>query len=124
MTPLPTRNDINVFDSLDERIACDHFFGKSLEEAEQLFRELPLVYQEDLMWMGPVAFRYYVTAVIGYIKSDFATGDSDIINCYGGLLEFRLETDARANSNLGAACGQLYIHRGTFRPLRYDADEK
>jgi hypothetical protein len=41
---LPTRDDINVHDSLDERSACEHFFGKTLEGAETLFRENSLYY--------------------------------------------------------------------------------
>lgn len=36
---LPTCREINVYDSLDERSACEHFLGKTLEEAEALFRE-------------------------------------------------------------------------------------
>lgn len=58
--PLPTRQDINVHDSLDERSACEHFLGKSLLEAETLFRENSLYYQEDLMFMGASAFRFYL----------------------------------------------------------------
>src|SRR6476659_4855107 len=88
---IPTREQINVDDSLDERVACEHFLGKSVAEAEALFRDNALLYQEDLMWMGPVAFRYYVTAIIRYIQSEAASGDPDIINCFAGLLEFRLE---------------------------------
>ena len=66
---IPTSNEINVYDSLDERSACEHFQGKNLDEAELLFRENSLCYQEDLMWMGPMAFRYYVEAAIRYNKA-------------------------------------------------------
>jgi hypothetical protein len=55
----PTREEINVYDSLDERVAVERFLGKNLEEAEALFGENLCRYTEDLMWMGPVAFRYY-----------------------------------------------------------------
>ena len=72
-SPIPSRSDINVFDTLDERDACEHFLGKNIDEAEALFREDFLCYQEDLMWMGPRAFRYYVHAAINYIHSDAAT---------------------------------------------------
>lgn len=64
---LPTREEINVYDSLDERVAVEHFLGRSLEEAEALFRENRLRYFEDLMWMGPIAFRFYVIAAIRYL---------------------------------------------------------
>ena len=38
-TQLPTAEEINVFDSLDERHAVEVFLGKDLEQAEALFRE-------------------------------------------------------------------------------------
>jgi hypothetical protein len=90
---LPTREEINVHDSLDERWACDKFFGKTVEEAEGYFAENFLSAQEDLMWMGPVAFRFYVPAAIRYIESEKSKGDSDAINCFVGLLEFRVENE-------------------------------
>ncbi|WP_139215530.1 hypothetical protein [Lysobacter sp. cf310] len=52
---------------LDERVAYEHFFGKSLEEGVALFRELDHVYIEDLAWMGDVAFDFYVDAYIAYL---------------------------------------------------------
>ncbi len=60
-----------------------------------LFRENSARYQEDLMWMGPVAFRYYVEAAIRYIQSDCAANDSGMIDCFAGLLEFRLQHEAK-----------------------------
>ena len=101
---LPTRQDIIVHDSLDERLACEHFLGKSLTEAEALFRENSLYYQEDLMFMGASAFRFYVQAAISYIQSEQASGDSDIISCFASILEHRLEFEAE---ELGAVAPQL-----------------
>ena len=86
----PSAKDINVHDSLDERHACKIFLGKSIEEAEALFRENALAYHEDLMWMGPAAFRFYVAAAIRYIRTETASGDPDAVNSFAGLLEFRL----------------------------------
>lgn len=88
---LPTAKEINVRDSLDERCACEHFLGKTVEEAELLFRENALFYQEDLMFMGPVAFCYYVPAYIRYLKSEHSKDDSDAVNCFQGLLQFIFE---------------------------------
>jgi hypothetical protein len=90
---LPTASDLNVHDTLDERHACNAFLGKSVEEAEELFRENALFYQEDLMWMGPVAFRFYVESIIRYLESNMATDDADAISCFARVLEFRLEDD-------------------------------
>lgn len=90
---LPTREEINVYNSLDEYAACESFLGKTLDEAEGLFRESFFQAQEDLMWMGPVGFRFYVPAAIRYLQSEKSNGDSDAINCFVGLLEFRWENE-------------------------------
>ncbi|MDB6131662.1 MAG: hypothetical protein JWM04_2769 [Verrucomicrobiales bacterium] len=91
----PTVEDINpVPADLDGQVAVLNFHGKSLAEAEALFREASIIYQEDLMFMGVRAFRFYVQAAISYIQSDAAAGDSDMINCFGGILERRLEFEA------------------------------
>ena len=115
---LPTRQDINVHDSLDERSACEHFFGKSLQEAEALFRENSLSYQEDLMFMGPSAFRFYVQAAISYIRSEASTGDSAIASCFASLLEHRLEYEAEelrpVAEHLAGICGYIVEHYDRF----------
>jgi hypothetical protein len=92
--PIPAADEINVYNTLDERSACEHFLGKNLEEAELLFRENSPYYQEDLMWMGPAAFRYYVEAAIRYIQSDNAENDSEMIDSFAGILEFRLRNES------------------------------
>lgn len=115
---LPKRHDINVHDSLDERRACEHFLGTSLSEAEALFRENSLCYQEDLMFMGVSAFRFYVQAAVNYIESEAAAGDSDIINCFAGILEIRLERDTDelrpVAELLASSCGYILEHYDRF----------
>ena len=115
---LPTRQDINVHDSLDERTACEHFLGKSLTEAEALFREASITYQEDLMFMGASAFRYYVQAVVSYIQSEAAAGDSAIISCFASILEHRLEYEAEelrpVAERLVSICGYILEHYDRF----------
>src|SRR4051794_16209879 len=81
---LPTQAEINVYDSLDERCACSHFLGKTLEDAQALFASNALAYQEDLMFMGPIAFRYYLEAAIRYIE---ATRDDVMVSALAGVLE-------------------------------------
>lgn len=115
---LPSRNEINVHDSLDERSACEHFLGKTIEQAEELFRENSLYYQEDLMWMGSVAFRYYIQAAINYIQSEASTGDSDLVSNLASLLEFRLENEASelkpVAQKLAALFDYILSHRQRF----------
>src|SRR5260221_12216404 len=115
---LPSAKEINPHDDLDGRVACKNFLGKSLDEAEALFRENSTHYQEGLMWMGPIAFRFYVPALIHYIKSEAATGDSDIISCFAGLVEFRLEHEAAEllpiAEQLASVCDYIIQHYGRF----------
>jgi hypothetical protein len=90
-TRLPSAEEINVFDSLDERTAVEHFLGKDLEQAEALFREDLLCYWEDLMWMGPIAFRFYVSAAINYLLSEEAENDAYAASSFCSLIGFRLD---------------------------------
>ena len=78
---LPNRQEINPHDDLDGRVACEHFFGKSLEEAEAMFRASPIYYQSDLMWMGAAAFRFYLPAVVRFVRHE--TSDiSDFVRAF------------------------------------------
>lgn len=90
---IPTESDINVYNSLDEISARDHFLNKTLEEAEQLFRENGAFYQEDLMWMGPRAFPYYLQAATNYLKSEHAAGDDHMVDCLYEIVMFRFEQE-------------------------------
>jgi hypothetical protein len=101
---LPTAKEIDPYGGLDGQVACKNFLGKSLDEAETLFRENSLYYQEGLMWMGPAAFRFYVQAAIRYIRSEAATGDHAIASCMAMILEFRLEHES---AELVPIAGQL-----------------
>lgn len=115
---LPTAKEINPYDDLDGQVACKNFLGKTLDEVEAMFRENSTYYQEGLMWMRPIAFRFYVPALIHYIQSEAAVGDSDIINCFAGLLEFRLEHEAAEllpiAEQLASVCGYIIQHYSRF----------
>lgn len=86
---LPKKDEINVYNSLDEISACEHFFNKTLEQAEALFRENSAYYQEDLMWMGPRAFQFYLQSAINYLESDDSAGDSHLIDSLYEIVVFR-----------------------------------
>jgi hypothetical protein len=88
---IPTIEDINCFGSLDEETAVEHFLGKNLIEAEELFRENSNCYIEDLMWMAGPGFCYYVQAAVAYIKSEAAFGDFEAILFFEGAIAFQLK---------------------------------
>lgn len=90
---LPAESEINVHGSLDERTAVEHFLGKSVAEAELLFRENSAYYQEDLMWMGPRAFSYYIPAAVRYLESEDARGDAQLVSALYDIISFRADTD-------------------------------
>jgi hypothetical protein len=115
---LPTRQEINPLnDDLDGQAACEHFLGKSLDEAEAMFREKDLYYQEDLMWMGASAFRFYVPAALQYVRR--STDDvSEFVSWLASTLEFRLKYDADeltpVASQLAEFCRYVIEHWSRF----------
>lgn len=64
-------------DNLDAEWAFKQFAGKSLQDAEIMFRENALYYQEDLISMPAVAFNCYAPVFAKYILSEHAESDSD-----------------------------------------------
>ncbi len=92
MVTLPTAEELNPYDDLDGRVACRHFLGKSLAEAEALFRENEIYYQEDLMWMGSQAFCFYVQAAMNHVRRE-PTKPAAFLAGLTSTLEFRIETD-------------------------------
>ena len=93
---LPTAKEISPtygtdHEDWDAAYARKNFQGKTLTEAELLFRDNALHYQEDLMHMGPDGFRYYVPAFTRYLESPDAVDDSDAVNCFASLIAYRLD---------------------------------
>lgn len=88
---IPTRRDINIHDSLDERVAERNFFGKDLQQAEAMIRGRLDVYAEDLMWMGPAAFCFYVEAAAVYLLDPTATVDDDELDSFCCAAAFQAE---------------------------------
>jgi hypothetical protein len=64
---LPTRDDFGG--GLDAASAWEDFGGKSLEEAYEHFCAVPESRQEDFMWMGERAFRFYYPVIDRYLCS-------------------------------------------------------
>lgn len=80
----------------DERHAVKMFLGKTPEQAEAMFRQNFLSYQEDLTYMRAPAFRFYVVPAIKYLLSEDANGDSDAASTFCYVLESRLADDPEA----------------------------
>jgi hypothetical protein len=108
---------------LDERHALKMFLGKTPEQAEELFRQNFLFYQEDLTNMRTPAFRFYVLPAMKYLLSDAASGDPDAVSTFCFVIESRLKNDAEGIEPIRAvvfdAIKQII---GSF--TRYDCDQE
>ncbi|WP_309398289.1 hypothetical protein [Cerasicoccus maritimus] len=111
------RNDI----ALDEERAMEHFYGRSLERAEELFAENAHIYKEDLMWMPVKPFQFYIMAFINYLKSERSQNDSGAASAFISLIDFKLENESRFLIEVWEAVSDAlsYIRE---RQCWYDAD--
>lgn len=119
---LPTAEDFVVYGSVDERSACQNFLGKSVEEAAAMFARSP-VFAEDLMWMGPRAFVYYVVAATRYLASDAALGDDDFASWIHAVIRFRAKNCelSRDVTGLSRAADLTHAVLGRFDSVARDA---
>lgn len=68
-TELPTYEEfVQSPDALDAKYAWKHFGGLTLDQAAARFEEDPLVYCEDLMFMGWKAFVFYFPVVDQFLR--------------------------------------------------------
>ena len=111
---LPTEKEIKVYGSLDEICASQHFLGKSLQDAEALLRENSINYMGDYMWMGSKAFVFYAPSLIRYLLSEASRDDSDAVNSFAGIMEFRLEYYPESitpiAAELAGVCDSIIAH--------------
>lgn len=119
--PLPGPGDFDPTGGfLDAEFAMAIFLGKSLEEAEELFRENFLARQEDLMFMGTAAFCFYVQSAIRYILGETSRGDDTVLVGFPGAVTFQLENgtgaieDRSLLGHLGDATEYVLSHWDKF----------
>jgi len=76
---LPTERDFDPWHgNLDAQSAWRNFGGLTLDETHAKFRENPLYYQEDFMFMGGTAFEYYFSVVEDHLRGESSSeGDDD-----------------------------------------------
>jgi hypothetical protein len=83
-------------ENLDEKLAAEHFLGKTVSEAEDLFQENAIHYAGDLMWMGDKAFACYFPAFSRFLESSHADGDADVLNSLASIIAFRVEYESQS----------------------------
>ncbi len=91
---LPTRVEV-AYGHPDGSDAIEHFYGKTLAEAQEIFAEasdigISLDYTQDFYSMNPVGFRFYIRAAIRHCLSERADGDPELINGLEGAIDWWL----------------------------------
>jgi hypothetical protein len=77
-THFPTEHDFGPWGgNLDAQSAWSHFGGLTLDQARERFRENPLYYQEDFMFMGGGAFAFYFPVIDDYLRGAPENNEGD-----------------------------------------------
>jgi hypothetical protein len=98
MLSIPTEADWGDYRSdLDQEWAHGKFAGKSNDEMQQYFREIPIEAAEDLRFMPEIPFRYYM---LGFRDCLMSGGfepcrAADAASCFLHLVVEKLETQPR-----------------------------
>ena len=90
---VPTAAELNPSADPKGGAAEQHFLGKTVDEAVKQFEDDSKGSAEDLMWMGPRAFVYYLPAAIQYLQSDAAVMDFRAPTLVRLAIEHQLDED-------------------------------
>jgi len=96
--------------NLDVPAAYEHFAGKSRKAAVDLFLDNSLLYQEDILFMPAVCFRYYVHAYIDYLLSEQSAGDRDAASCFLSIVEVRQDDISDGDDQLKQRIRDMLKH--------------
>lgn len=116
---LPTEKDFDPWNGfLDAQSAWKQFGGLDLEQAYQKFCENPLNYQEDFMFMGPKAFKFYFPVVARYLREcpfpdEYGDSQAWIL---GRAMSSQLEesTDDELQNAIGDLCHYVRTHLSQY----------
>jgi len=97
MLSIPTEADWGDYRSdLDQEWAHGKFAGKSNDEMQQYFREMPIEAASDLRFMPEIPFRYYMLGFRDRVMSGgLEPYDSDAASCFLHLVVEKLESRPR-----------------------------
>jgi hypothetical protein len=118
---LPTLEEINIHDSLDERFAAQMFLGKSIAEVSAMFRTHSIQCAEALADMGPKARVFYLPAYLQYLASEDSRGDTDAASGLTRIAHEIMETgwDSREiRDQLLAALERIHSEFARYAPDR------
>jgi len=104
-------------ESLDERLAREHFLGKTRAEAKALIKSNFLYYAEDLAWMPSDLFSVYIHSVIDLAEEEFAEfheESADTLCCIVSMLESRHILNGNKKDEPLEAIGELLCKSKEF----------
>lgn len=124
---LPTEKDFDPWNGcLDAQHAWKQFGGLELEQAYEKFCENPLNYQEDFMFMGPKAFKFYFPVVVCYLQAcpfpeEYGDSQAWIL---GKAMKTQLERrkDDDLLRPIGELCQHVRTHLSQYAELAADQD--
>jgi hypothetical protein len=93
---LPTERDFDPWNgNLDAQSAWKNFGGLTLDEAHIRFRENPIYFQEDFMFMGGKAFAYYFPVIESWLQDvpDADSCDDNQASILAHCLKMQFEGD-------------------------------
>ncbi len=84
---VPNKEDWGDYEKdLDANYAFKVFFGRTISEVVPLFGVNPLERTNELRFMRPIPFRYYILAFRDYLLSKESRDDADAASCYLSLI--------------------------------------
>ena len=121
---IPTRSDWGDIDEndLDAQWALKQFLGKTFADAEAMFAENALYYQEDLQSMSAAPLNFYAPALAKYLNSDRSHGDSDGASSFLHTLIWILKTRPEIFTSDVKGILIRTAKRIANRQVLYDAD--
>ena len=102
MSLLPTQPDFDPSGgNLDAEEAWKNFGGLTVKQATAKFLESPQRYQEDFMFMGPVAFAFYFPVIDHYLRGVRADPEDWVEYCAAIIGSgVKMQVDRLADKNL------------------------
>ena len=89
--PFPIESDFDPwYGNLDAITAWKNFRGFSVEDAYNKFCESPEFYQEDFMFMGPIAFSFYFNVLEKYMAT--VQPEDELDDCCGWIIGCGIES--------------------------------
>jgi len=123
---LPSKQDFDPWNgNLDALCAWKNFGGLDLDKAYQRFCENPGYYQEDFMFMGPKAFKFYFPVVDRFLRREREPWEFDDSQAWILGRAMHLQVEEGLDDELLKGIGDLCQHvRSNLSKYAIDENEQ